>query len=290
MAVFYTRPRHGSLPVYVEGDGESRCYRLMRGHQRELYGSVRALLRALHGGQESGYSFDRYFKVGRFARPCGSDLVAHSILEMFGPPTGIDVAEKAEDIARIFYSHFGSAASSYGYSLPDLLQDVYRAVLVRNKGKCPFDQNKGTFGHYVWRVCVCVFRNHHKREQRRRGRFVVGCRRLQGSEWVDSDVAEAAVTREAADHDGALMELKEVSDDLLEWLEYQPDALSSTAGLAREALPLVLSGMRRSEIAETLGRKRHTVGYALAYLRRVTREWREEIVDQGYVSSGDVTA
>lgn len=289
MGVVYTRPRHGSLPVYVDGDGEARRYRLMRGRQREVYGSVRALLRALHGGRESGYSFDRYFKVGRFARPSGADLVECGILEMFGPPTGIDVAEKAEDIARIFYSHFGSAASAYGYSLPDLLQDVYRAILVRNNGKCPFDSNKGTFGHYVWRVCVCVFRNHHKREQRRRGRETVGCRRLQGSEWVDADAAEAAVTMESADHDGALMELKEVSDDLLEWLEFQPDALSSTAELAREALPLVIAGMRRSEIAEVLGRKRHTVGYALAYLRRVTREWREEVLDEGCVSSGVAT-
>lgn len=284
VTTLYTRDRHGNLPVRVLDRG--RRFKLLTGNgNHKEFDSMRALLRDLHEGRESGYSYERYFKVGRFKQgPVGEEEVEHSILEMFGAEKGIDVSEKAEDIARIFYRYFGASANRYGYSVPDLLQDVYRGILVRNNGKCPFDPEKASFGHYVYMVCTCVFRNYHKREQRRRGRETLGCRQVRDSAVVVDDAAEKAECLPGEQHDHYMMELKEVHDDLLEWMEDQPDAADNTPTLARRILPLVLQGMRRSEIAEVVSKPKHTVGYALAYLRSVAGEWREIVLEGRYTT------
>ena len=42
----------------------------------------------------------------------------------------------------------------------DVLQEVYKGIIIRNSGKCPFDESKSAFSTYVVMVSKCVTINH----------------------------------------------------------------------------------------------------------------------------------
>lgn len=83
---------------------------------------------------------------------------------------------------------FGSKIRASGYSFEDVLQEVYKGLLVRNRGKCPFDPAKSSFGHYVWMVAECVIRNHHRYAQR----VSVESAGLRGVDGELEDVGESS--------------------------------------------------------------------------------------------------
>lgn len=82
--------------------------------------------------------------------------------------TGIDLAVRGIEVRKLLYAGFGYRMSRGGYDPEEVLQEVYRGLLVRNRGKCPFDVRKSSFGHYVHMVIECVLSNYHRRESRRR--------------------------------------------------------------------------------------------------------------------------
>jgi len=83
-------------------------------------------------------------------------------------PVGIDLAVRGIEVRKLLYAGFGYRMSRGGYDPEEVLQEVYRGLLVRNRGKCPFDARKSSFGHYVHMVIECVLSNYHRRESRRR--------------------------------------------------------------------------------------------------------------------------
>jgi len=83
-------------------------------------------------------------------------------------PVGIDLAVRGIEVRKLLYAGFGYRMSRGGYDPEEVLQEVYRGLLVRNRGKCPFDVRKSSFGHYVHMVIECVLSNYHRRESRRR--------------------------------------------------------------------------------------------------------------------------
>lgn len=87
---------------------------------------------------------------------------------VLGPRLGIDLAVRGVEVRRLLYSKFSIRMARAGYDPEDVLQEVYRALLVRNEGKCPFDARKSSFGHYVMMVISCVLANYHRRESRHR--------------------------------------------------------------------------------------------------------------------------
>jgi len=160
-----------------------------------------------------------------------------------------------------------------------VLQEVYKGLLVRNQGKCPFDPTKGSFGHYVTMVCQCVFTNYHVREQRRRRQERLGAVVLQGDEWESTD---AAVKAMAAPHEAPeweSLQVRECMNDLVAFImdheeSYRRDfKLAQNAKLAPLVLPMVLQGKKRGEIAAELGYGGPSIGRALAFLRRAAHEW-----------------
>jgi DNA-directed RNA polymerase specialized sigma24 family protein len=72
------------------------------------------------------------------------------------------------------YAGFGLRIARAGYDPEEVLQEVYRGILVRNQGKCPFDRRKSSFGHYVHMVIECVLNNYHRKEQRKQRHEVMG--------------------------------------------------------------------------------------------------------------------
>lgn len=76
---------------------------------------------------------------------------------------GIDVDEKYYDIRRLFYNRYAKQIVAFGDDPEDVLQEVYRGILIRNKGTCPYDPRKSAFSTYVMLVCHCIVSNHFKK-------------------------------------------------------------------------------------------------------------------------------
>jgi DNA-directed RNA polymerase specialized sigma24 family protein len=76
---------------------------------------------------------------------------------------GIDVGDKYNDIRRLFYKKYAKVSASLGEDPEDVLQEVFKGILLRNRGKCPFDPRKAAFSTYVMMVCHCVTSNYFKK-------------------------------------------------------------------------------------------------------------------------------
>lgn len=76
-------------------------------------------------------------------------------------PLGIDVVAKKLDITKIVHKFFRVE----GYSMEELLQEVFVAVIHKNCTRSAHNPNKSSFGHYVYMVAnnVCVNLVHKKR-------------------------------------------------------------------------------------------------------------------------------
>jgi hypothetical protein len=188
-------------------------------------------------------------------------------------PKGVDLVNRWDEIPKLLQASCGQSIHLLGYDFDDVLQEVYKGLLVRNKGKCPWDGRISSFGHYVTLVCNCVFSNFHKRESRHRGRERLGVRTLSDSVWKDKDAAEAAVEMVHEGSEWQLLQMVEAVSDLASYMARRPDAHKADAQLAIRVLPLCVEGNRRGEIALETGIKPATIGRALSHLRDCARDW-----------------
>jgi hypothetical protein len=76
-------------------------------------------------------------------------------------PLGIDVIAKKLDVTKIVHKFFRVE----GYSMEELLQEVFVAIIHKNCTRSAHNPNKSSFGHYVYMVAnnVCVNLVHKKR-------------------------------------------------------------------------------------------------------------------------------
>lgn len=81
--------------------------------------------------------------------------------------TGIDMARRAHEVRKLFYAGgFTRTLIRDGIDPEDFLQEVYRGLLTRNDGTCPWDHKKSSFGHYVHIVMRCVLSNYLRKHRR----------------------------------------------------------------------------------------------------------------------------
>jgi len=80
---------------------------------------------------------------------------------------GIDLAVRGVEVRKLFYAAFARGLVKDGYDPEEALQEVYRGLLARNLGTCPFNVAKSSFGHYVHIVTRCVLANYIRKEKRR---------------------------------------------------------------------------------------------------------------------------
>jgi len=182
------------------------------------------------------------------------------------------VTFKADEVRKLLWRGFAGKMLSQGYDPEDVLQEVYRGLLVRNKGKCPWDARKSTFGHYVYLVIGCVLTNYHRKQARRVDKDATSLTltNKDGEEYVDIGQFGSCKI-----HDGSELGDMLALDDLSKYLETLPD-VTPEALLGREILPLVASGHQRAEIVLETGKKPSLVSRALAWLRRQTALWATE--------------
>lgn len=199
---------------------------------------------------------------------------------------GIDLGERsdrgdarfrADEVRKLLWRGFAGKMLSQGYDPEDVLQEVYRGLLVRNRGRCPWDGRKSTFGHYVHMVIGCVLTNYHRKQVRRVDRDArmpaLGEGGTSGDlgQWGSCEIEHGSEHGDRAALEGLSAWLDRIEDDA-------PEAM-----LGREILPLVASGHQRGEIVRKTGEKPSAVSRAMAWVRRRSAEWASSGGHEGCV-------
>lgn len=100
---------------------------------------------------------------------------------------GINIKEKYQEIKNLFFKHCSSLCRQAKVDCNDVLQEVYKGILIRNKGKCPFDKTKSAFSTYVTMVAKCVTSNYINKSKRLSNREIHGKKdSIESSDWVIS--------------------------------------------------------------------------------------------------------
>jgi len=218
----------------------------------------------------------RRLRVSRPPAPSRRRTVGVGALHLvLGPPPGptvangglgIDLAVKHLDVRRLLFAGFGKRIVAMGYEPEDVLQDVYRGLLARNRGRCPWDARKSSFGHYVHMVCSCILSNYHRSKSRVSSREVLGarCHDEDGGGWCD--VAESRLPEVGADQDYGRRHLDMVAD-----VEGELVRTVDEPGLALAVLPHMLEGRNRREISRKVGVREGLVGVAVEEVRTAVR-------------------
>lgn len=121
----------------------------------------------------------------------GIDLSAFTIKSAPSQSLGVDLEARGHEVAKLFCSGFGRQVRREGFDMDDVLQEVYKKIMVSNQGKSPYDPSKSSFGTFVYRVAQSAFFNYRSREQRYRDRYQTGVSGYrQGSSFGTWDVAE----------------------------------------------------------------------------------------------------
>lgn len=186
---------------------------------------------------------------------------------------GIDLVRRGREVAKLFYAGFGAKVAGAGIDPEEVLQEVYRGILVRNAGTCPWDARKSSFGHYVHMVCSCIVSNFFRRENRRRAVEQVGIRSRTG-EGLESivDVAseDALLPHGEPLLSPALLGDESAFNDLLRYIKYNG---SPEVRAHEDVLRLMRAGLNRSEVARRLGLPAPFVSDLFTAFQEIAREW-----------------
>ncbi|MDH5523123.1 MAG: hypothetical protein OEY01_03885 [Desulfobulbaceae bacterium] len=194
---------------------------------------------------------------------------------------GIDLSKRGLEVRKILVSKFHYWISSGGYSLEDIVQEVYLGIEKRNHGRCPFDESKSSFGHYVYMVCNCVLANYHRKHHKRLKLEQVPLGYLDAqSDTIDDTyrIQETPLDTEPYSYYTAV-----VDDDtsplaqerLVSYLETR--ALNPRlAKQAVEVLPLLLEGYNKSEISKKKAWNINKTNKVVSYLRETAERWYAE--------------
>jgi len=184
---------------------------------------------------------------------------------------GIDLAARWDEVPKLLFAGFGRMIYACGYDPDEVVQEVYKGLLVRNRGKCPWDPGKSSFGHYVHMVARCVLLNFHRRQQRYQSMESVGIPGMgdDGAVTIVDTGDERARPSDAVDMTDTTWEDQAAMRDLAAIMEPHPHR-----DLAISILPLVREGYTRAEIAKKMDINKLKVSKALAYLRKQATRFR----------------
>jgi DNA-directed RNA polymerase specialized sigma24 family protein len=292
--IFYTKYQHGGEIVRVRTCPKTKhtTYELCPkdAEKPKVFCSARKLLIEIHGGKDLHITFDRYFKTGKYNKTAPLSQV--TILDIFSAPKnsiitrdeiyidptlpkkklGIDIEKRGHEVAKLFYAGFGSQVIKAGFDPEDVLQEVFRGLIARNRGTCPFDPDKASFGHYVHMVCNCIVMNIHRKEGKRRGREIIGLPTFIDGSWENADIS-ANETLEA-EHDPFFQDvsLKGAISNLELFID-SGTLPKETRDNAKRMIPLLLAGHTQNEIMERLDLSKSSLRRTLQQLRSEAHEW-----------------
>lgn len=172
-----------------------------------------------------------------------------------GRELGIDLGARWGEVRKLFYAGgFMGTLLREGIDPEEFLQEVFAGLAVRNRGKCPWDARKSSFGHYVHIVMRGVLSNYLRKVRR-------------AKEYVTLTATGEAPNVAAPSTHG--------EDDVRPtWDAALKGAYADATERAQvvELLALVDSGCSRREAAERLGVSGEYVGRVMAYLREYMSE------------------
>lgn len=273
---YFLRYEHGSHRVLVNTVGDYGSGRVRREitvqypSGERSFKSFREMLKGVVGKATSGVTFDRYFRTERVR---DTFVEWGEILVDNKPPispkenVGIDLSAKHKDIERLMYSGYGKVIHYNGYDPEDVLQEIYRGILARNNGKCPFDESKSSFGHYVHMVIGCILNNYH----RKRNKWKENECRAKGYDsdgnFTEQDGSEIAMVEDSycddVSYDRAKKELVLVAEDSVS---------GDMVSYVRPILELLSLGHTQTYIGEHLGLSRAKVNKVVKILRECATE------------------
>lgn len=235
-------------------------------------------------------SFNRYFRRGRYSEPqpqidtltlfspdltvASPTIVIKSSPDLsIAPSIGIDLAKRGHEVRKLFYAGYGRRVVKYGYDPEDVLQDVFAGILVRNKGKCPFDPSKSSFGHYVHMVCGCIVSNYHRRYSRLNRNEQFGVLSMNDDTLEVRDVRESDLAVVGPVHHD-VAEVASAKKLLVKAIRVRATSVGANPVLAHECFDLMVQGHRKGEIAVLTGEAPSMVAKMLRLIRGVAAEWR----------------
>lgn len=193
---------------------------------------------------------------------------------ILGPKLGIDLSKRANEVRKLLFAGFGRRMFISGYDPDDVLQEVYRGILVRNAGTCPWDERKSSFGHYVHMVISCVLSNYHRKAHRVQEMEQLGLPGApldEDSPYRGQDVASNTSVPAAGTLTADDSLVMEEADDLIDYMQdYQlPDDQ-----LATRVLPLLLKGIPKDHMHRILHTSNAAITRAITHLRIHATGWR----------------
>lgn len=295
LEMLYARAEHGAFPVRVV----SGTYEILSLSERPLeeravlgrYTTPQMLVAALTSSLRPTWSFDQYFRLQQdhpsSRLPAGGSALDVFAEPLYRPPAptllpkrtitaglGINLERRGNEVRKLLFAGFGARIARSGYDAEEVLQEVYRGILARNYGKCPFDVTKSSFGHYVHMVCECILNNYHRREQRRRETEQVGMSApasMKNDAGESGSVDAAAVAERTLASTGTGVGHDYEMERAIRRLESHM-ARKQAEGVPVDALTVeiatqLVAGKNRREIAESLRVSQTRVSSAIMALR-----------------------
>lgn len=184
-------------------------------------------------------------------------------------PKGIDLATRGHEVAKLLYAGFSSWIKSSGYDFEDVLQEVYRKILVSNHGKSPWDPNKSSFGHYVHLLCYSALSNYHRKQIRVREHTGVLGIGPDGT-WQSVDVRSTDRCRWVGT--STKPDVDPIRD-LQAYIANGPYRRHPSRALAIRLVPLIHEGHTLKSAADLLDTDRPSVSRAMKLLRQCASRW-----------------
>lgn len=256
-SVLYTKMKHGSLPLKILASG------FLLGDK--VYDTEKSLFEELYG-KGTSMNLRRYFPEEK-QQPAFN--LADVVMDTCGVKKGVDLDNRAHEVRKLFYAGFGARCVASGYNPEDVLQEIYKGLIARNRGICPFDPRKSSFGHYVHMVCGCIMANYHRKAKRAKEHEVVGLYAYGGDdgEWGLQEVSAYAVEVDEKTPDQEYSD-REAKDSLENHIyKHDPKLVSILHGLIEKET--------RKSMAERTGWSSSQVTQAVKTVRRLTLDWSE---------------
>lgn len=254
--VLYTKQKHGSLPIKILDSG------FLLGEKK--YDTEKRLFEELYG-KRTRMTFKKYFPQ-KTTKP-SVDLF-QELYQECKIKKGIDLVNRSHEVRKLFYAGFGARCVASGYSPEDVLQEIYKGLIARNKGICPFDPRKSSFGHYVHMVCGCIMANYHRKMKKRREREQVGIYNWDSDEYGLQDVSAYAVEVDETTPEEEYIN-NEAQESLFDYIrDYNPELIVILEGLIQKDT--------RKVMAEETGWSSNAVTQAVKKVRELTLEWSEK--------------
>lgn len=247
---YYTRYEDGGYPVdiYFRGLKNKTAIKFVfygPNGKEEFNNCQKFLARVTGHPRGRNWSLKRYFNLNLRMYP-----EVESTISDLWETTGIDIAAKKDDIAKILFSKFGSEIYANGYDPEEVLQEVYTGIIIRNKGTCPFNPVKSSLGHYIYIICSCILNNYHRKQNRTKAHEKLG---ISLSHDEDTDAADSVQCVE-----------KEVLWDPRPEIE----RLLGKDKFTIEVLTNLHEGRSKSEISKRMGVSLTAVNQAILKLRK----------------------